>query len=349
MESAVPHTTETPRELGYRWPAEWEPHAATWLTWPHNPDTWPGRLPLAQAEFAQFVRTLARFERVELLLSNDAVREQAAVELRGVANVVTHFRTTNDSWMRDYGPTFLRHSVSGQPALVDWQYNAWGGKYPPWDDDNRVPAWIAELRGCRRFAVDRVLEGGAIEGNGQGLVLTTEDCLLNPNRNAGATRESMELLLREYLAVDEVCWLLGRGIDGDDTDGHIDQLARFVDAATVVAPWSEDASDPQAAPLGENLRRLEQFRTAAGSRLNVVRLPMPAARFCQGQRLPCSYCNFYIANGVVLVPQFDDPHDARALGILGELFPDREVVGASALELVWGLGAFHCLTQQEPA
>jgi agmatine deiminase len=339
---------ETPRQAGYRWPAEWEPHAATWVTWPHNPDTWPGRLPQAQREFAEFVRTLARFEPVHVLLSNDQVRQQANETLRGVSHVTTHDWPTNDSWIRDYGPTFLLHSEDRHLALVDWRYNAWGGKYPPWQQDDAIAARVALHCDCTRFVTQRIMEGGAIEGNGRALVLTTEDCLLNPNRNPTATRQDMEQLLADHLSADAICWLLGQGIEGDDTDGHVDQLARFVGPTTVLAAIASDPADPQFAPLAENVRRLQAFGADSGRPLEVIGLPLPSPKYCQQQRLPASYCNFYIANGAVLVPQFDDPADGRACGILSELMPGREVLGVPALDLVWGLGAFHCLTQQEP-
>ena len=341
-----------PAQTGFRWPAEWEPHAATWVAWPHNGDTWPGRLAKAESEFAELVRVLARFEPVRLLLASDEVRDRALRMLRqraaNMAHVAPIVLATNDSWIRDYGATFLVHRASTQAGGLNWRYNAWGGKYPPWDDDNRAAEAMIGYCECLRFDVDFVLEGGAIDGNGAGSVLTTNSCVLHPNRNRAASRVQFERLLEDCLGARRVHWLSGQGVLGDDTDGHVDQLARFVGPSTVVAASTHDRSDPQYAPLSSNLDRLRRQCTADGAPLDVVALPMPSPLFCQGQRLPASYCNFYILNGAVVVPQFHDPADSLALGILTELFADSEVVSVSANVLVWGLGALHCLTQQQP-
>jgi agmatine deiminase len=234
------------------------------------------------------------------------------------------------------------------PALIDWGYNAWGGKYPPFDLDDVVPKKIAEATGRRRFAPGIILEGGAIDPNGLGTILTTEQCLLNPNRNPHLTRADMERYLADYLGAKKILWL-GEGIEGDDTDGHIDELARFVGPRTVVAPFEENADDFNFRPLRENFERLKQMTDQDRQPLEVIPLPMPQPIYHDGQRLPASYCNFYIANGVVIVPQFDDPADRTMVEILGRQFPEREIIGLPARDLVWGLGAFHCITQQEPA
>jgi len=274
---------------------------------------------------------------------------QDARQLVGdVANVTLHDIPTNDCWARDHGPSFLTGPADRPPALVDWGYNAWGGKYPPYDLDNDVPRRVAQLTGRRRFTPGIILEGGAIDGNGRGSLLTTEQCLLNENRNRGLSRAEMETYLADYCGATHVLWL-GQGIAGDDTDGHIDELARFVGPRTVVAAVEEDPADENHAPLAENYRRLTSMTDQDGWPLQVVRLPMPGARYFGNHRLPASYCNFYIANRVVIVPQFDDPADQVALDTLGKLFPDRQVLGHDAIDLVWGLGAFHCITQQEPA
>jgi agmatine deiminase len=341
--------TQTPAALGYRWPAEWEPHAATWLAWPHNVSTWPGKFEPVPVQFARFVRTLAQFEMVHVLAGGDAVMSQAKSYVGDLPNVTLHDIETNDAWTRDHGPTFLVGPPELPPALIDWQYNAWGGKYPPFDKDNVVPRQIADKLGRRRFDPGIVLEGGAIDGNGSGTILTTEQCLLNPNRNPELSRAGIERYLTDYLGAKKILWLNGGGIAGDDTDGHIDQLARFVGATTVVAALEEDPRDDNDAPLQENFRQLQAMTDQEGRPLTVVPLLMPQPKFYNDQRLPACYLNFYIANGVVIVPTFDDPADELAIATLAQLFPDRQVLGSPALDLVWGLGAFHCMTQQEPA
>lgn len=338
----------TPAALGYSMPAEWAPHAATWLAWPHNRESWPGKFEPVPYIWAEFVRTLAEHERVHILAGGDEVRAEAERLIGDLPAVTLHDIRTNDAWTRDHGPTFLVGPAEAQPALVDWEYNAWGGKYPPFDDDNRVPRQIAELQGRRRFAPGIVLEGGAIDVNGRGTLLTSEQCLLNPNRNPGLSRQQMEEYLRDYLGARHVLWL-GEGIAGDDTDGHIDELARFVGPRTVVAMLEEDASDANYRPLQDNFRRLLSFKDQEGRPLEVVPLPMPRPMHHNDQRLPASYANFYIANGLVVAPQYDDPADVHVLETLARLFPDRRVRGLRAVDLAWGLGAFHCITQQQPA
>ena len=340
---------------GYRWPAEWEPHAATWLAWPKKPDTWPGRLEPARDQFVGLVRALHPFERVNLLVDSPAMEEAARARLaaggvsRG-ADVAFVQEPTNDSWVRDYGPIFV---VRGEGpvrrrAAIDFGYDAWGKKYPPWDLDDAIPPRLARRLGVDCFAADFVLEGGSIDGNGAGTLLTTETCLLHPNRGAGRTREQMEERLAAWLGARQVLWL-GDGIAGDDTDGHVDDIARFVDAGTVVAAVEPDVGDANAAPLVANLRRLRGMRDAAGKPLAVATLPMPPPLHVAGQRCPASYANFYLGNGVALVPTFGAPSDARALAVLRELLPGREVIGVRCEDLVYGLGAIHCLSQQEPA
>jgi len=342
--------------LGYRWPAEWEPQASVWLSWPRNPDTWPGHFEPVPEEFAQFVRVLAEYERVNILAGRREVTEQARSLVGNLKNVTLHDIPTNDAWCRDHGPTFLANPKSRisnpkllPPALVDWQYNAWGGKYPPFDLDNEVPRKIAELQGRRRFEPGIVMEGGAIEGNGRGCILTTESCLLNPNRNPGLSRAAVEGYLRDYLAAEKILWLKGGEIAGDDTDGHIDQIARFVNGTTVVVALCDDPADDNHGPTHQNLNELRQMTDQDDGPLEIVPLPLPRPLYCDGQRLPASYCNFLIANGVVVVPQFGDPADEVAVHSLQTLFPGRDVRGCPSLNLVWGLGSFHCLSQQEPA
>jgi agmatine deiminase len=337
----------TPVELGYRVVAEWEPHAATWLSWPRREKTWPGKFDRIPGVWAELARTLARFEPVHILAGGREVMTQAQAMLDGVANVTLHDIPTNDAWLRDNGPTFLTRPAGAPPALIDWEFNAWGGKYPA-DEDNRVPGRIAELLGRVRFRPGIILEGGSLDPNGQGTLLTTEQCLLNVNRNPGLTREDLERYLAQYWAARHVLWL-GGGIVGDDTDGHVDQLARFVDPRTVVAALERNEGDANFASLRTNYERLLAMSDQDGRPLTVIALPMPRPVIYNGNRLPASYANFYIANGVVIVPQFDDPADAAALRILAPLFPGREIVGLRAVDLVLGSGAFHCVTQQEPA
>lgn len=343
----------SPAMLGYRMPAEWEPHAATWLSWPHKEASWPGNFAPIPRIWAEIVRALSPHETVRVLV-NDAAMAALARDLctsagAALEQVDFHVITTNDAWMRDHGPTFLTRVRDGRTELaaVDWIYNAWGAKYPPWDHDDVVPLEIAALLGIPVFAPGIVLEGGSIDVNGCGTVLTTEQCLLNPNRNPRLTRRDIEAALRQYLGVRHVLWL-GDGIVGDDTDGHIDDLARFVDPTTVVAVVEEDPADDNYAVLQDNLARLRGMRDQDGSPLRVVTLPMPAPVVYEGQRLPASYANFYVGNGAVLVPTFGDPHDDVALHTLQTCFPTRAVHGIRAREMVWGLGAFHCVTQQQP-
>ena len=352
------HADATPTALGYRWPAEWEPHTATWLSWPHNAETWPGIFDCIPSQFAAFVRAIAEFEPVRILAGGESVLADTRAHVGQLSNVTLHDIPTNDAWCRDHGPTFLVQAPQtitqgNRPdvalALIDWQYNAWGGKYPPFDDDNAVPRRIARQLDCQLFAVDVVLEGGAIEGNGQGTVLTTASCLLNPNRNPRLQRPDFERLLRDYLAAKHLIWLERGDLAGDDTDGHVDQLARFVGPQTVVAATAANASDPNEVPLRENLAQLQSMTDQDGAALDVVPLPLPQPKFHDGHRLPASYCNFYFVNGGVIVPQFDDPADAQAMAIVRELLPERSVIGLPAVNMVWGLGAFHCLSQQQPA
>lgn len=342
----------TPRSLGYRWPAEWERHAATWVSWPHNPETWPGNFEVVPQRFAELVHTIARFEPVHILAGGEAVMADAQKHVGNHSNVKLFDIATNDAWCRDHGPMFVLpadNKRSEPAAIVDWEYNAWGGKYPPFDKDNAVPRQIAALCHRRRFVPGIILEGGSVEGNGRGVILTTESCLLNPNRNPNISRSETESYLANYLGATKVLWLPRGEMAGDDTDGHIDQLARFVNPATIVAAWEDDPADVNHEPLRVNFEQLRELTDQDGSLFTVVRLPLPKPKFFHEHRLPACYCNFYIANGSILVPQFDDPADAGAIEILQKLCPDRVVIGVPSLDLVWGLGSFHCLTQQEPA
>jgi agmatine deiminase len=331
-------------------PAEWEPHAATWLAWPHKQDSWPGNFAPIPAVWVEIVRALAPGERVNILVNDSAAAAGVRDLLRtaGVSerNVSLCEIPTDDAWIRDHGPIFITRQA--EIAAVKWRYNAWGGKYPPWELDDAAAEKICASLGVPVFRPGIVLEGGSIDVNGQGTLLTTEACLLNPNRNPHLGREQIEQSLRDYLGVHHILWL-GQGIAGDDTDGHIDDLARFVDPTTVVTVIETNPHDENFEVLQANHQRLLAMTDQDGRRLQVITLPMPRALSCTGQRLPASYANFYIANGVVLVPTFNDPNDAVALQTLQDVFPRRRVVGIHATEMVWGLGAIHCVTQQQPA
>ena len=345
-------------------PAEWAAHRATWIAWPHNRSDWPGKVEAVRWCYVEIVRQLAAVEPVEIVFDAAGSERRALGRLAraGVdpARVGVHRFPTNRGWVRDSGGTFVRRAATpdarADVALVDWRFNGWA-KYDDWADDNRLPGRIAAARGVRRIIPcaggrrrPMVLEGGSIDVNGAGTALATDQCLLDPvvqPRNPGMDRGDVERALQAYLGVENVIWL-GCGIAGDDTHGHVDDIARFVDPTTVVAAAEPDPADANHALLADNLRRLRAARVG-GRRLTVVPLPMPRPLWFGHQRLPASYLNFYIANGRVLVPTFNDPADRAALGRLAELFPDREVVGIHAVDLVLGLGTLHCLTLQEPA
>jgi agmatine deiminase len=381
--------TALPRELGYRMPAEWEPHAATWLTWPRRDGiSFPDRFDPIPAYWVRMTELLSQHETVHINTFDDE-QEAGITDLLARSKelirerVFLHRFPAYEPWCRDHGPIFvtrspitpgapgLRNLPSSPPtgregwgegglsraatavdirdtlAVVDWGYNAWGGKYPPFDLDDAVPQHVARLLGVPLFQPGIVLEGGSIDVNGRGTLLTTEACLLNPNRNPHLSRESIEQYLRDYLSVTKILWL-DNGIAGDDTDGHIDDLARFVGPSTVVTAVEDDPADENYKSLQENLRRLRSMTDQDGRPLRIVTLPMPRPVYYKDQRLPACYANFYIANGIVLVPTFEDSTDTHALTTLQQLFSDRRVVGIPSLDLIWGLGAFHCVTQQQP-
>lgn len=343
---------KTPAALGFRMPAEWEPQAAVWLSWPHNRRTWPGHFRPIPAKFAEIVAAISRFENVRINLARPLQARARSLVLRAgadLARVTFHDHPTNDAWCRDHGPIFVKHRRTGEVAVTDWQHNAWGGKYPPYDLDNTIPPRIARALRLRRFEINRVLEGGSIDVNGAGSLLTTESCLLNPNRNPALSRAEIEQMLRDNLGVRQIFWL-GDGIVGDDTDGHVDDLTRFFRADGIVTVVERNRRDVNCRVLQENLGRLQDLRTPAGKKFRLVELPMPAAVHCEGQRLPASYANFLVINGAVLMPAFRQPRrDAAAAEILAGCFPGREIVPIDCVELVWGLGTLHCISQQQPA
>lgn len=342
----------TPAELGYRMPAEWEPHRGTWLSWPHKEASWPGKFGPVPAIFARMVRHLADNEEVHINVAGpdmeQDVRRMLADSGADSGNVFFHYNPTNDAWCRDHGPIFIQRPTGGRnEAIVDWDFNAWGDKYPPYNLDDVIPTRVAQELDLPVFHPGIVLEGGSIDVNGKGTVLTTEACLLNRNRNPQLDRGAIEDRLRAYLGVSHVLWL-GDGIAGDDTDGHVDDLTRFVDPATVVTVVEDDPADENYEPLQSNLERLNRMTDQDGRPLRVATMPMPAAVWHDGQRLPASYANFYIANGVVLLPTYDSARDEEARTTLQSLLPTREIIGIDCTDLVWGLGAFHCVTQQWP-
>jgi len=340
---------KSPAALGYRMPAEWEPHAATWLSWPRREGiSFPGAFDRVMPTFRAMVAALIESEPVCINVSNGAHEAEARAVLKGLApDQITYYEIpTNEPWCRDHGPIFLTRREDPKLAIVDWGHNAWGGKYPPFDLDDVVPTRVAQTLGVPVWQGGMILEGGSIEVNGRGALLTTESCLLNKNRNPELKREQIETRLREYLGVNEILWL-SAGTEGDDTDGHIDNLARFVEERTVVCVVEEDPSSVNYEPLQENFARLTKMRVG-GDPLEIVTLPMPAKIERDDLVMPASYANFYIANTSVLTPTYGDPNDAPAIAALSKLFPRRKIVPIDCRELIWGLGAFHCLTQQQP-
>jgi agmatine deiminase len=343
----------TPREQGYYFPAEWYPHRATWLSWPHKEESWPGKLQHIYPEYAYFIKLLATGERVCINVNDKQMQaivynylQQANVEMEKI-DIFIH--PTDDAWCRDHGPAFLINpNAAVKKIIVDWGYNAWGNKYPPFDLDDVIPSRIAETLNIPVYHPGIVMEGGSVDFNGKGTLLTTTSCLLNPNRNPSFSQQQIEQYLYEYYGAEQILWL-GDGIDGDDTDGHIDDLTRFVNEDTVMTMTERNTRDKNYLPLQKNLQALQQMRLLNGKQMNIVELPMPASVYYENRRLPASYANFYIANKVVIVPTYQDKiNDEKALRILGECFRDREVIGIDSTDIVWGLGSFHCLSQQEP-
>jgi agmatine deiminase len=343
---------DNPRELGYYFPAEFSYHDATWLSWPHKEASWPGKIETIFPVYSQFVKLLAEGEQVNINVGSESMKEHAIRHL-GIANANLsriHFfmHPTDDAWCRDHGPAFLINPSAGKKKIiVKWNYNAWGGKYPPFDLDNKIPYLIGKQTGIPVVSAGIIMEGGSVEFNGKGTLLTTTSCLLNPNRNPQLHQQQIEEYLFRYYGVDHILWL-GDGIVGDDTDGHIDDLTRFVNEDTVVTVVEANSKDENYEPLQDNLKLLNKMRLKDGKGLNVVELPMPMPIVYDGQRLPASYANFYISNKYVIVPTFRDKNDENALRILQSCFPDRSVVGLDSVDIIWGLGSFHCLSQQEP-
>jgi len=343
-------STKTPAELGYRMPAEWEQHSATWLSWPRREGiSFPGSFDRVLPTLRALVEALIQSEPVCINVGNGAHEAEAREVLKGLSmeRITFHPIPTNEPWCRDHGPIFLTRDSDPKLAVVDWDYNAWGGKYPPCDLDEVVPTRVSEILNLPVFYPRMILEGGSIDVNGAGVLLTSESCLLNKNRNPQLSREQIEQHLRDFLGVREILWL-GDGIEGDDTDGHIDDLARFVSERTIVTVVEDNLDDENYRPLQENLARLGEMKIEGGP-IEIITMPMPKKIVREDLRLPASYANFYIANKSVLLPTFADPGDEIALATLQKLFPTRRVIGIDCRELIWGLGTFHCLTQQQPA
>jgi len=346
--------TNTPAALGFRMPAEWFPHRSTWLTWPKDPETWPDRVEQVEEIYLQMISALTPHETVDLLVDD---RETEAAVLRrckfpSAANIRFHHIQTVDAWIRDYGPNFLIGPI-GESAFNDWIFNAWGNKYEELKKDDAIPRRLESVLQLSRFSPGIVMEGGSIEVNGAGCVLTTEQCLLNPNRNPDLDRTQIEQHLKDYLGVTKALWL-GEGIVGDDTDGHIDDIARFVAPDVIVCAVEEDRTDANYEILRDYLARLKSMTDAFGRSFEIVTLPMPgvvggtSAGNRDLERLPASYANFYIANSVVLLPVFGHANDTRAAETLQTVFRDRRVIPINCEPLVWGMGTIHCVTQQQP-
>ena len=343
---------QTPKELGYYFPAEFAKHDATWLSWPHKEASWPGKISSIYPNYCLFIKELVKGETVRINVNDKAMEafavkhlQQAEVDLN---KIEFYFNPTNDAWCRDHGPAFLINPTTKEKAIVDWDYNAWGNKYPPYDFDDVIPTLIGKEFKLRVFNPGIIMEGGSVEFNGQGTILTSTACLLNPNRNPHLNQSQIEKYLRDYYGAEQILWV-DEGIVGDDTDGHIDDTVRFVNEDTVLTVVEENKNDENYQLLQHNLKQLKQLRLLNDKQLNIIELPMPDKVIYENQRLPASYANFYIANNSVIVPIFNCKKDDIALDIIQQCFKDRKVVGIDSTDIIWGLGSFHCMSQQEPA
>lgn len=345
--------SKTPKELGYYFPAEFAPHVATWLSWPHKEASWPGKISTIYPVYAQFVKLIAEGEKVKINVATDAMKSKAMTYLEradaDLNNIEFFIHPTNDAWCRDHGPAFLINPVADQKKIIiDWGYNAWGNKYLPCDLDDVIPTLIAKQYNIPVVYPNIIMEGGSVDFNGKGTVLTTTSCLLNPNRNPDLNQKEIEVYLHNFYGVTNILWLED-GIVGDDTDGHIDDLVRFVNEDTVVTVVETNRQDENYVTLRDNLKNLKSLRLENNKQMNIVEMPMPQGVEFEGMRLPASYANFYISNKYVIVPTFRDKNDDKALSILQGCFRDRKVIGLDSVDIIWGLGSFHCLSQQEPA
>ncbi|MCF2500655.1 agmatine deiminase family protein [Dyadobacter chenhuakuii] len=346
------NTSSTPGELGFTFPAEWFPHRATWLTFPHNEASWQGeRLAKMRPQYLAFIKAISQGEKVGIIANDENLKafiskelDRTGVDLSKIEFVI---KPTNDAWCRDHGPSFVINEQTKQKAIVDWGHNAWGGKYPPYDDDNRTPKAVAEYLNLPVFNPGIIMEGGAVEFNGAGSLLTSKSCLLNLNRNPHLNQGQIEETLCQYYGVQQILWVEG-GIVGDDTDGHIDDTTRFINEDTVIACVEHDSNDENFEILQTNLQMLKNMRLLNGKQLNIIEIPMPKAVIIDGFRTPGSYANFLICNAGVITPVFNNPNDQIAIDILEKAFPERKIIPLEATEIIWGQGSFHCLSQQEP-
>ncbi len=340
-----------PSEAGYFFPAEWAPHEACWLSWPHNTDTWPGKFKQIFPAYCEFIRVLSLSEKVRINVGSVELAKSAFTRIAQYGaeldNIYFHLNPTNDAWCRDHGPCFLvNKDPSKEKIIVNWGYNAWGAKYPPFDLDNDIPQKVADQLGVQIAEPGIIMEGGSVDFNGEGTLITSKSCLLNPNRNPDLSKPEIEEKLKNYYGVENVLWVKD-GIVGDDTDGHIDDTVRFVNPSTVITMVEANTSDENFKILKENRHLLEQL-TIRNKPIEIVDIQMPEPLFYNGQRLPASYANFYISNEHVIVPVFNSKQDDQALGKIRECFPSRKIIGIDSTHLVWGLGSFHCLSQQQP-
>ncbi len=347
------YSGQSPKSLGYSFPAEFAQHDAIWLSWPHKEESWPGKIASIYPSYCAFVKTVALTERVNINVGTDKMRKGAAkmLELAGVdmSKVQFYLHPTNDAWCRDHGPSFLTRNHPEHPkAIVDWNINAWGGKYPPYDLDDVIPTRIAEQLNLPIFYPEIIMEGGSVDFNGAGTVITSTCCLLNENRNPHLNQAQIEQYLGDYYGIEQVLWV-SEGIVGDDTDGHIDDTVRFVNEDTVLTVVESNVLSENYDLLQKNLKELKAMRFANGKQLNIVELPMPADIIYEDQLLPASYANFYISNGHIIVPTYQCAQDDQAMQIIQSCFPTRSVVGIDSTDIIWGLGSFHCLSQQEPS
>ncbi len=342
----------TPKDLNFHFPAEWFPHEATWLSFPRNIDTWEDRFDNIYPAYFSFIKELAEVEKVRINAHDrpliNKINELAVKFDVNLNNLELFEHPTNDSWCRDHGPAFLINETTEEKVIVNWEYNAWGGKYPPYDDDNAIPIKIAKKLGLKYFTPNIVMEGGSVEFNGAGTILTSKSCLLNKNRNPHLSQAEIENYLLDYYGMDQVLWV-SEGVAGDDTDGHIDDTIRWFAEDKVLAVVESNKQDENFHALDTNLKELKKMRVLSGKQLDIVELPMPTPVYDSGVRLPASYANFYIANEKVIVPTYRCHNDQKAMDIIGECFKDRKVIGIDSYEIIWGLGSFHCLSQQEPS
>ena len=341
-----------PKEMGYYFPAEFYTHYATWLSWPHNKNSWPGKINSIFKSYSLFIKYLAESELVCINIVDEKMKKKAIQILTEnntpLHNIEFYLHPTNDAWCRDHGPAFLINKDKENPkAIVDWNYNAWGNKYPPYNLDDVIPTLIGKAKNLPIFYPNIIMEGGSVEFNGAGSLITSTCCLLNPNRNKGLSKLDIEKYLVNYYGVEQILWV-NDGIDGDDTDGHIDDTVRFINADSVIAVYENNKNNINYAPLKKNLGDLKKIRLLNNKQLNIVELPMPSPVIYKNQALPASYANFYISNKYVIVPIFNCKEDDIALQIIGDCFPDRKTIGIDSVDIIWGLGSFHCLSQQEP-